>query len=129
MVKFLVRLAVFVASAALGLLVAWLALSGFRLRASGFVTTVAIYSIAQSAITPLFARFAQAKASAFVGGAGIVSTFIALLIASLFGNALTISGIGTWISATIVVWLISAVASIVLPQLLRSTGLVTQDRL
>ncbi len=45
-----------------------------------------------------------------------MSTFVALLVASLFSN-LSISGVSTWILGTVVVWLVTAVATLVLPLL------------
>jgi len=50
-------------------------------------------------------------------GIGLVSTFVALLLASLLSNGLSISGIGSWVGATVVVWLVTAVATLVLPML------------
>ena len=46
-----------------------------------------------------------------------MSTFAALLLASLFSNGLSIRGVGSWIAATVVVWLVTALATVVLPAL------------
>ena len=54
----------------------------------------------------------------FVGGVGIFSTFVALFITNLISGALTISGVGTWILAAIIVWLFGAIAAFILPFLL-----------
>ena len=42
----------------------------------------------------------------------------ALLLASLLSNGLSIRGIGSWIAATAVVWLVTAVATVLLPVLI-----------
>lgn len=114
MISFLIRAAIFLGSAAVGLLVATWLLSGFSVSASGFITAVVIFAIAQSVLSPFIAKMAKRHAPAFLGGIGLVSTFVALLIASIFGG-LTISGVSTWIMSTVLVWLVTALATLLLP--------------
>ena len=57
-------------------------------------------------------------APAMLGGIGLVSTFVALLIASLVPGGLTITGISTWVLATLVVWIVTALGGWLLPLLL-----------
>lgn len=115
MVRFLIRVAIFLASAALGLLAAALILDNFELSVSGFITAVVVFAVFQSILTPLIFNIARKYASAFVGGVGLFATFLALLIASLFDGGLRIAGVATWILATLIVWLITALASWLLP--------------
>lgn len=116
MIRFLVRTAVFLGSAAIGLLAASVILDGVSLSASGFVLVVGIYAVIQSVISPFLARIAAKNASAFLGGVGLVATLIALVVASLAGDALVIrGGITTWLSATVIVWLVTAIATLLLP--------------
>ncbi|CDQ43195.1 phage holin family protein [Mycolicibacterium neoaurum] len=115
MVRFLLRIAIFLGSSAIGLLVASWLVSGVTLRPLGFVTAVVIFTVAQAILSPFFLKMANRYASAFLGGIGLVSTFAALFLASLFSNGISISGIGSWIAATVVVWLVTAVATVVLP--------------
>lgn len=123
MIRILVRAGVFLGSAAIGLLVAALILDDVRVSARGFVITVAIYAVVQSVIAPYLAKFAAAKARAFLGGVGLVATFLALVVANLFGKALDISGgVKIWILATLIVWVTSAVATLVLPFVLLKAG-------
>jgi MFS family permease len=84
----------------------------------GFIAAVAIFTVAQAILAPLFLKMANRYASALLGGIGLVSTFVALLVASLLSNGLSIHGIGSWILATVVVWLVTALATVVLPALL-----------
>lgn len=116
MISFLIRAAIFLGSSAVGLLVATLVLSGFSAPTSGFITAVVIFSIAQSVLSPFIAKMAKRHAPAFLGGIGLVSTFVALLLASIFSN-LSIAGVSTWILGTVLVWLVTAVATLVLPVL------------
>ncbi|MCV7153007.1 phage holin family protein [Mycolicibacterium pyrenivorans] len=117
MIRFLLRVAVFLGSAAIGLLAAGWLVPGVSLSAWGFVTAVVIFTVAQALLSPFFLKMASRYASAFLGGIGLVSTFVALLLASLLSNGLSIRGIGSWIGATVVVWLVTAVATVVLPLL------------
>lgn len=122
MIRLLIRTAVFLGSAAIGLMLASLLVEGMTVTASGFIAVVVIYAVAQSVLTPFILKVAARNASAFVGGVGLVSTFVALLLASLFGSALDINGVGSWISATVLVWLITATASFLLPFILLKAG-------
>lgn len=117
MIRFLLRIAVFLGSSAIGLLVAGWLVPGVSLSVWGFVTAVVIFTVAQAILSPFFLKMASRYASAFLGGIGLVSTFAALLLASLLSNGLSIRGIGTWIAATVVVWLVTALATLVLPML------------
>ena len=99
------RLSVFLGSSAIGLLAAWLLVPGVGISPLGFITAVVVFTVAQALLSPLFLKMATKYASALLGGIGVVSTFVALLLASLLSNGLTIDGVGTWIGATVVVWL------------------------
>jgi len=116
-IRFLLRVAVFLGSSAIGLLAADLLVPGVSVSPWGFVAAVVIFTVAQAILAPSFLKIASRYASAFLGGIGLVSTFVALLVASLLSNGLTISGIGSWIGATVVVWLFTAAATIILPAL------------
>ncbi len=118
MIAFLIRAAIFVVAAALGLLVAAALFDDVEVTAGGFVVTVLVFAILQSVLTPWIASMAQKYARAFMGGVGLVSTFVALLVASLVGDALTIRGVSGWVLATLVVWLVTALATVLLPVVL-----------
>lgn len=118
MVRILLRTVIFVGSAALGLLAAWLILPDFDVTFSGFIVSVLIFALAQSILSPFVAKMVARNAPAFLGGIGLVSTFVALLIASLFTGGLVISGVSTWLLATLIVWLVTALATLFLPILL-----------
>lgn len=117
MIRFLLRIAVFLGSSAIGLFVASLIVPGVTLRPLGFITAVVIFTVAQGILSPFFLKMASRYASAFLGGIGLVSTLAALILASLFSSGISIRGIGSWIAATVVVWLITAIATLILPAL------------
>lgn len=123
MIRFLIRALVFLGSAAIGLVAAALILEEVRLELSGFLIAVALYATIQSVIAPFIAKVASKNASAFLGGTGLVAAFVALLVTSWVGSSLTITGGAvTWISATVIVWLVTALATLALPFLLVKAG-------
>jgi uncharacterized membrane protein YvlD (DUF360 family) len=108
MIRFLLSFAINVVLAAVGLLVASSLFDDVTLHASGFVVAVLIFAVAQAILAPFVFNMARKYASAVLGGIGLVSTFLALWVATLIGDGLEISGTSTWIATTVVVWLISA---------------------
>ena len=116
MVIFLIRVAIFLGSAALGLWVASLVVDDLQVSASGFATAVVVFTVVQAILTPFIAMMARKYASAFLGGIGLVSTFVALLVAQEFTDGLQITGgAATWIATVVIVWLVTALATWLLP--------------
>lgn len=117
MVRFLIRVAIFLVSAALGLLFAAWLLPDFHLSGEGFLITIIVFAVIQGVLSPFIAKITARNAPAFLGGIGLLTTFVALLLATLFTGGLTISGWQTWILATLVVWLVTALATFFLPMI------------
>lgn len=115
MIRFLIRLAISVVSSAMGLLVTSWILEGFTIQVSGFVVAVLVFTAVESVITPFVATMARKYASAFLGGVGLLATVLALFIAQLFSGGLHLSGMSTWVLGTLLVWLISALGTFLLP--------------
>lgn len=118
MLRFLIRLAIYLGTAALALFIASLLLSGFRVQLAGYLIAIGVFALAQSILTPFIINVARKYAPAILGGIGLVSTFVVLLIASFFPGGLTITGIDTWILASLIVWLITALGGWLLPLLI-----------
>lgn len=117
MIRLILRTAVFLGSAAIGLLAAAWLVPGVSVSISGLITAVVIFSVAQAILSPFFLKMASRYASAFLGGIGLVSTLAALILASVLTHGVSIRGIGSWVMATIVVWLVTAIATLLLPVL------------
>ena len=115
MVRFLIQIAISLVTAMIALLVASWILEGFTLQVSGFIIAVAVFTIAQAILAPFIFNVARQHASALLGGIGLVSTFVALLVASFFPGGLQISGVITWILATLIIWIITALGAWLLP--------------
>ena len=57
----------------------------------------------------LIAKIFHRSAPTVAGVAGLLSTFLALWIATLITDGLSFDGVGAWILAAVVVWLTTAV--------------------
>lgn len=122
MITFLLRALIFLASAFVGLVVADLLLPGFYLHWNdwwGIVLAVAIFAVLQSVLAPWLFKVTRRHANALLGGVGLLSTFVALLIAVVIPAAgIGIDGPVAWIIGTLVVWLATALATMLLTPLL-----------
>ena len=119
MIRFIVRTAIVLLGNAVGLIVASLVLDDFSIDVTGFIVSLIIFTVAVALMTPFLAstmRRNQSSSSA-MGGVALISTFVALLITEVFTDGVSISGIGTWIAATVVVWVGSLLAVFILPYL------------
>lgn len=121
MITFFIRAAIFVVSAALGLIAADLILPGFHIDWSdwwGFVLAVVIFAVIQSVLAPWVFKMTRRHAPALLGGIGIISTFVAIVIVVLIPRAgLTISEPMAWFLAPVIVWIVTALATWLLPPL------------
>jgi len=115
MTRFLIRALVWILSSLLGLLAAKLLLPGFHLSTGGLILAVIVFAILPSLLAPLVVRLTRKYASALIGGVGLVTTFISLLITSLLPGGLSIDGFGTWALGTFIVWIVTALATWLLP--------------
>ena len=124
MIRLLIRTIIFLVSAAVGLLVTAGVVDGVEVTPSGFLVAVALFAVIQSILAPFIAKVTARNASALLGGVGLLSTFVALWLTTLLGDALTIEGgVSTWLTATVIVWLATALATLLLPILLVRTGI------
>jgi hypothetical protein len=114
-IRFLIRTAIWLASAAIGLLIANALLSDMTLTASSFVTEVIIFAVVQSVIGPFLARVTARNASALLGAVGLLSTIVALVVTAAISDGLSIHGFSTWVLASLIVWLATMLATLFLP--------------
>lgn len=108
MIRFLLSTASNLVLAALALLLAgWWLSEWVTLNLSGFLIAVAVFTVAQAILAPFVFKVARKYASALLGGIGLISTFLALWIATLISGGVEIRGLG-WVVATLLVWIITA---------------------
>jgi len=102
------------ASAAIGLFVADLVFSGFKLSLPfGFIWAVLLFAVFSAAFNWIVVRLLAEKANAALPLTGLLATFLALLVTTFITGALTIDGIGTWLMATLVIWILSIIVWVI----------------
>jgi hypothetical protein len=116
MKRALLRAVVLLTSWAVGLLAAAWVVPGVSVSASGFIVAVVLFAAAQAALSLLIVKLPRAYASLLLGGSGLVLTLVALGLAAAFTHGLTIRGAASWLAATIVVWLVTTIGAISLPE-------------
>lgn len=115
MIRFLIRTAVFFASALIGLFVADMILADLSVTGESYIMVAIIFALIQALISPLMFKTVHRNASAFTGGVGLISTLVALIATTILTSGLTITGLTTWILAALIVWLAGAIAAFILP--------------
>ncbi len=118
MIRFLLSIAISIVSAAVALLIASAVVNGVVVHAAGFIIAVLVFTAAQAILAPFVFNLARKYASAVLGGIGLVSTLLALFVATLFPNGLEINGVTAWVLAPLVVWLITALGTWILGALI-----------
>lgn len=115
MIRLLVRTAIAVAANAVGLIVASLVLDGFSINFASFVVAVVIFTIVFAVLTPFLAVQLRRLGNGAIGATALIATLVSLVITDLLSDGFSISGVGTWIAAAVIVWLAALVAAFVLP--------------
>lgn len=118
MVRFMVRTLLSFIANAVGLIVAATLLEGFTIEGVSFVVAVAFFTLATVVLGPLIVKIALTNASYLMGGIALVTTFVGLVITTIFTDGLAINGVSTWFMATFIVWAFSVIANVILPMLL-----------
>jgi hypothetical protein len=116
-IRLIVRGFIALVAAAVGLIIASLVLSDFNINVSGFIGAVVIFTLVYVLFTPFLASQFRRSNSAALGGVALIATLAALIVTDLISDGLNISGIGTWIAATVIVWGSMVLAAFILPYL------------
>ncbi|MDN6428469.1 MAG: phage holin family protein [Propionibacterium sp.] len=119
MPRFLLRVLVTLASAAIGLGVAALLVDGFQVKIGAFIFAVITLTVVQALLAPLITRVVGTHAPALEGGVGILSTLAALLVVSLVPGGVTANRISTWLFAAIIVWFFTGASAALFAHLQR----------
>ena len=116
MIDLLVRAAVFLGTAAIGILVAAAFLPGLTVSAWGIVVAIVVFAVAQTLVSALGKRLTRERGRLLVAVVGLASTLIALLLATLVPGGLAVEGFATWVWATLIIWPVTAVAGWLVPK-------------
>ncbi len=109
---------VLLASWAIGLLVAAWIVPGVSLSVPGFIVAVLAFAVTQGILSLSILKLPREYASLLLGSTGLALTIVALILASVLTNGLTIGGMPSWLATTVVVWLMTTIGAITLPELL-----------
>lgn len=114
----LIRLVLVLAANALGLLIAALVLDKMSLDIGGFFIAVVIFTVLAAIFQPLVTKITKSKLPALEGASALIGTFLALVVTRLLSSdRLSISGAGTWVLATVIIFVVTFIAGIILPKL------------
>ncbi len=108
-------------AAAIGLFAAKILLADrdFSIDLMSFLTVIVIFAILQAILTPLILQMTVKAAPPLAGGIGLLSTFVALWITSLIvGDNMSLGGLVTHLLASLIVWLVAAIATMALRKFL-----------
>jgi hypothetical protein len=127
--KLVVRTLISVLGNAVGLIVAAIVLEKMTVSGAAFIVAVLIFTAVTAIATPFLASVARKSAAPLLGAVALLSTLVGLIITHLVSKGLSISGLSTWIAGSVIVWLVSLVAVILLPLILVKMGLeAARDR-
>lgn len=115
MIRLVVRTVVALLGNAVGLIVASLVFDDFEINVTGFIVSLIVFTLAVALMTPFLESVFRRNRSSALGGVALISTFVALVVTDILSDGVSISGVETWIGATVVVWLAALLAVFILP--------------
>lgn len=116
MIRFAYSVAAYLIANAIGLLLASLLLEGFSIGPMAFVVAVLIFSAVQGLTGPIITKLSQKSFPQLMGGISLVTIFLGLWITSLLVDDMQIGGLANWLAATLIVWIGSLIAAVLLPK-------------
>ena len=117
MVRTLIKVGLTIAGNAIGLLVAAALLDDVKLSGAAFILAVIIFTVAELILEPFIEKMVTEHAERLRIFTSLVTTFLALLITDLLSDGLSIEGASTWLLATVIVWLGTLLAGVILLRL------------
>ena len=115
MLRFFAPLLLTVFANAIGLLVASILLDRFYLNGASFIVAALFFTLVTVILGPFITKVAFKNAPYLMGGIALVTTFIGLILTKAFTNGIRIEGLSTWAVATLIIWIFSVIANVVLP--------------
>jgi hypothetical protein len=88
------------------------------LSVRAFIVAVAVFAVTQAILSLPILELPHRYASLLLGGTGLALTIVALALASVLTHGLTIGGMASWVATAVVVWLVTTIMAITLPELL-----------
>ena len=117
MVRMLIRFVLSCAGSAIGLWVGSLILDGMSVDGMSFFIAALIFTISTAILQPFITKMALKNADFLMGGTALVTTLVGLIITDLLSDGMSIDGLSTWLLATLIVWLCTVLAAVILPMI------------
>ncbi|WP_371871534.1 hypothetical protein [Mycobacterium bourgelatii] len=102
---------------AIGLMLAAWIVPRVSLSASGFIVALVLFSVTQALLSFLILKLPHEYASLLLGGSGLALTLLALVLAAELTDGVSIGGFPSWVATTVMVWLVTTIGAISLPDL------------
>ncbi len=116
MIRLLLSVAATIIANAVGLLLAKTLLEGFTISAAGFIVVLLVFTGVMVLTGPLMTKIAVTSLPQIRGAVALVTVFVGLKVVDwIMGTSFEIGGLSNWLAATLLVWLGSLVAEILLP--------------
>ena len=126
MIRFLLSTAVTLIANAVGLLLAAALLPGFTIDAASFVVVLLVFTGVMVLTGPLVFKLALTSFPQIRGSISLIAVFLGLKATEWLMPGFDMGGLSNWLAATLLVWLGSLIAEILLPiyvfKQLRNTG-------
>jgi putative membrane protein len=113
----IIRVGLALAGNALGLWIAALLLDGMDISGAAFVIAVLLFTVLAALLEPALSLAAEKTVEVLQGATTLIATALALLLTAWISDGLSIDGIGTWILATVIVWLATATIGVALAKI------------
>ena len=94
-------------------------LDDMTITATGVVVAAIIFTVFTVVLTPVISAMVEKYADWLSIFVGAIVAYLALLITELLTDGLTIEGAGTWVLATVIVWLAGVVTTLIMLRLFR----------
>ena len=118
MIRMLIGVGIQLLANALGLLVAAAILDKMEVSGTAFVIAVILFTAVYALAQPFLSQIAVNKVPALRGGVALVATLVGLIVTALISDGLSIDGLSTWLVASLIVWVISLLGTLLLPLIL-----------
>ena len=117
MTRSLIRIGLSLAGNAIGLLVAAIILDKMDVDGPAFVIAVVIFTVLTAVLEPFVSKVTEERPALLQSASALIATFLALVITVLVSDGLSIDGTVTWLIATVLVWLLTMIAGVILVKL------------
>ncbi len=122
------RAVIALAANAVALLLAALLLDGVRVKPLFFLLLVAVFTVISLLVTPTLTAFVKENAAPIASLAGLIAAFVALVITVLVSDSLRVTGLVSWVMATLIMWVAALIVQYISPLVVREREERRQQR-